>query len=72
MEGQASRTCGRWPIAAQRLAPFGTVWTWVPREQNKHADRLANLAMDAAARGEIYTPDGSYAESRDGSGVPRR
>ena len=46
-------------IEAQRLAPFGTVWTWMPREQNKHADRLANLAMDAAARGEVYTPDGS-------------
>ena len=41
-------------ITAQSLAPFGTVWTWVPREQNKHADRLANLAMDAAARGEVY------------------
>ena len=55
---------GRWKIkhpdmrplamTAQRLAPFGTVWTWVPREQNKHADRLANLAMDAAERGEVY------------------
>jgi ribonuclease H / adenosylcobalamin/alpha-ribazole phosphatase len=55
---------GRWkvkhpdmrPLAvqAQRLAPFGTQWTWVPRERNKHADRLANLAMDAAARGEVY------------------
>src|SRR4051794_5523298 len=52
-------------IAAQRLAPFGTVWTWVPRELNKHADRLANLAMDAAARGEIYHPDGSVAPSDD-------
>ncbi|MBA3309436.1 MAG: bifunctional RNase H/acid phosphatase [Nocardioidaceae bacterium] len=41
-------------ISAQRLAPFGTVWTWVPREQNAHADRLANAAMDAAARGEVY------------------
>ena len=41
-------------IQAQRLAPFGTQWTWVPREQNTHADRLANLAMDAAARGEVY------------------
>ncbi|MGI8993823.1 MAG: bifunctional RNase H/acid phosphatase [Nocardioidaceae bacterium] len=41
-------------IAAQQLAPFGTLWTWVPREQNKAADRLANLAMDAAARGEVY------------------
>ncbi len=41
-------------IQAQRLAPFGTQWTWVPRERNKDADRLANLAMDAAARGEVY------------------
>jgi len=49
-------------IAAQRLAPFGTVWTWVPREQNKHADWLANLAMDAAGRGEIYTPDGDITD----------
>lgn len=43
-------------IAAQRLAPFETTWTWVPRAQNGHADRLANLAMDAAAKGEVYTP----------------
>ncbi|MDQ3664687.1 MAG: reverse transcriptase-like protein, partial [Actinomycetota bacterium] len=41
-------------IQAQRLAPFGTVWTWVPRERNKATDRLANLAMDASARGEVY------------------
>ncbi|MEJ7707610.1 MAG: reverse transcriptase-like protein [Nocardioidaceae bacterium] len=41
-------------IAAQRLAPLGTLWTWVPRERNSAADRLANLAMDAAARGEVY------------------
>ena len=41
-------------VAAQRLAPFGTVWTWVPRELNSAADRLANLAMDAAKRGEVF------------------
>jgi broad specificity phosphatase PhoE/ribonuclease HI len=29
-------------------------FTWIPREQNKHADRLANEAMDAAARGEVW------------------
>jgi len=23
-------------------------YTWIPRERNKHADRLANEAMDAA------------------------
>ncbi len=36
------------PLAAQAsaLAPAGTVFTWVPREQNAHADRLANEALD--------------------------
>lgn len=62
---------GRWKIkhrdlrplavAAQQMAPIGTEWTWVPRERNVHADRLANLAMDAAARGEVFTP-GDVAE----------
>jgi probable phosphoglycerate mutase len=33
-------------IQAQRLAPFGTRFTWIPRERNQHADRLANLALD--------------------------
>ncbi len=47
---------GRWkikhpamrPLAleANRLAPAGTAYTWVPREQNTHADRLANEALD--------------------------
>ena len=49
---------GRWKIkhpdmrplamAANRLAPFGTVYTWIPRERNKHADRLLNQALDTA------------------------
>ncbi len=52
---------GRWkikhpdmrPLAteANRLAPFGTTYTWVPREQNKHADRLANEALDGRRDG---------------------
>ena len=52
---------GRWkvkhpsmrPLAveANGLAPFGTVYTWVPREQNKHADRLANEALDGKRHG---------------------
>jgi probable phosphoglycerate mutase len=33
-------------LQANRLAPFGTTFTWVPREQNKHADRLVNDALD--------------------------
>jgi probable phosphoglycerate mutase len=51
---------GRWRIkhpdmkplalAANRLAPAGTTYTWIPREQNKHADRLVNEALDRAAR----------------------
>ena len=52
---------GRWkikhpamvPLAveATRLAPFGTTYTWVPRERNKHADRLANEALDGVRSG---------------------
>ena len=33
-------------IEANRLAPFGTVFTWVPREENKAADLLVNEALD--------------------------
>ncbi|MGN6129953.1 MAG: bifunctional RNase H/acid phosphatase [Nocardioidaceae bacterium] len=51
---------GRWRIkhpdmkplalAANRLAPAGTTYTWIPREKNKHADRILNEALDRAAR----------------------
>ena len=47
---------GRWkikhpdmrPLAsrARDLAPAGTTYTWIPRERNQHADRLANEALD--------------------------
>ncbi|MFC6344505.1 histidine phosphatase family protein, partial [Nocardioides hankookensis] len=47
---------GRWKIKhpdmqalaeeARELAPAGTTYTWIPREQNKHADRLVNEALD--------------------------
>jgi broad specificity phosphatase PhoE/ribonuclease HI len=33
-------------IEAHALAPPSTRWTWVPRDQNKHADRLVNEALD--------------------------
>ncbi|MER5377869.1 bifunctional RNase H/acid phosphatase [Streptomyces sp. NPDC002553] len=56
---------GRWkikhpdmkPLAAEaaRVFPPGQVtYEWIPREQNKHADRLANEAMDAGKRGERW------------------
>jgi probable phosphoglycerate mutase len=59
---------GRWkikhpdmrPLAmeANRLAPFGTTYTWVPREQNKHADRLANEALDGKRSGVTIVGEG--------------
>jgi probable phosphoglycerate mutase len=34
--------------AANRLAPVGTTWRWIPRERNKDADALLNRALDEA------------------------
>lgn len=52
---------GRWKVKhpdmkplwaeATGLAPFGTTYTWVPRLQNAHADRLANEALDGKRNG---------------------
>jgi probable phosphoglycerate mutase len=64
---------GRWkikhpdmkPLATQasRVFPPGQVtYEWMPRAQNKHADRLANEAMDAGARGEQWSEAASTAE----------
>jgi probable phosphoglycerate mutase len=44
-------------LEANRLAPFGTTYTWVPREQNKHADRLANEALDGKRSGVTVAAD---------------
>ncbi len=64
---------GRWkikhpdmrPLAmeAGRLAPTGTTYTWVPREQNAHADRLANEALDGKRHG--VTVAGAAGEQSD-------
>ena len=53
---------GRWAIrnaalrelalAARRMAPEAA-YTWVPRDQNRAADRLVNDALDAEMRGEL-------------------
>ena len=60
---------GRWKIkhaglqpladqASQAARALGRVrYTWVPRERNMHADRLANQAMDAMARRRIGNGD---------------
>ncbi|WP_395726885.1 bifunctional RNase H/acid phosphatase [Nakamurella sp.] len=57
---------GRWkvkhpdmkPLAARAAALVGRFaevgFSWIPRERNAHADRLANEAMDAAAAGREW------------------
>lgn len=64
---------GRWkikhpdmkPLAAQaaKVYPAAQVtYEWIPREKNKHADRLANEAMDAGKQGRQWEPSRSTAE----------
>ncbi|MET9855080.1 bifunctional RNase H/acid phosphatase [Streptomyces sp. NPDC006450] len=63
---------GRWkikhpdmkPLAAEaaKVMPRAQVtYEWIPRERNKHADRLANEAMDAGKRGKQWEPSNSSA-----------
>ncbi|MEV5598322.1 bifunctional RNase H/acid phosphatase [Streptomyces sp. NPDC052496] len=64
---------GRWkikhpdmrPLAAEARSVFppGRVtYEWIPRERNKHADRLANEAMDAGRAGRQWEARDSRAE----------
>lgn len=64
---------GRWKIkhpdmkplaaeAARVFPPAQVTYEWIPREKNKHADRLANEAMDAGKRGGQWSPSDSTAE----------
>ncbi|MFF7853934.1 bifunctional RNase H/acid phosphatase [Streptomyces sp. NPDC007904] len=64
---------GRWRIkhpgmkplaaeAARIFPPERVTYEWIPRERNKHADRLANEAMDAGKRGERWTAEASTAD----------
>ncbi|MEU6170479.1 bifunctional RNase H/acid phosphatase [Streptantibioticus parmotrematis] len=63
---------GRWkikhpgmqPLAAEArgiFPPDRVSYEWIPRSRNKHADRLANEAMDAGKRGEQWDPASSTA-----------
>ncbi|MFF4208108.1 bifunctional RNase H/acid phosphatase [Streptomyces sp. NPDC001796] len=72
---------GRWKIKHPAMRPLATeaaavfppgqvTYEWIPREQNKHADRLANEAMDAGARGERWEPARSTAQSAAGTTGP--
>ncbi|MCQ6553577.1 bifunctional RNase H/acid phosphatase [Streptomyces sp. C10-9-1] len=64
---------GRWKIkhpgmrplaaeAASVLPASRVTYEWIPRERNKHADRLANEAMDAGRRGGQWEPSRSTAD----------
>ncbi|MGW0902158.1 bifunctional RNase H/acid phosphatase [Streptomyces sp. NPDC002853] len=64
---------GRWKIkhpdmkplaaeAARVFPPDRVTYEWIPRAQNKHADRLANEAMDAGKRGEQWSASDSTAD----------
>ncbi|MEU4730596.1 bifunctional RNase H/acid phosphatase [Streptomyces sp. NPDC023588] len=63
---------GRWKIkhpamkplaaqAAQILPASQVTYEWIPRDRNKHADRLANEAMDAGRLGRQWEPSASTA-----------
>ncbi|MEU9780489.1 bifunctional RNase H/acid phosphatase [Streptomyces phaeochromogenes] len=73
---------GRWqikhpamrPLAAEArsiLPPDRVTYEWIPRAENKHADRLANEAMDAGKRGEQWSPSQSTADL-DAGGTARQ
>jgi len=62
---------GRWQVKHPAMKPLAREaadlvarlprvrFTWIPRERNTHADRLANEAMDAAARGDVWRAGGN-------------
>lgn len=49
IKNESMRTLAR---RAREVLPEQVSWTWIPRAQNGHADRLANMAMDAAEKGK--------------------
>lgn len=73
---------GRWKIKNEGLRPLAfeaaalarrlrVTWRWIPREKNKAADRLANEAMDAAAKGRPWRLGGSTGTGSTGAGSSR-
>ncbi|MFF9766296.1 bifunctional RNase H/acid phosphatase [Streptomyces sp. NPDC014636] len=72
---------GRWKIKHPGMKPLATqarsvfppdrvTYEWIPRDRNKHADRLANEAMDAGAKGRQWSPSSSRADLDTPSAVP--
>jgi probable phosphoglycerate mutase len=74
---------GRWKIKHPDLQPLAAqarqaaralgrvTYTWVPRERNTHADRLANQAMDTVS-GRAKAPGGNGAARGSGGGSGAR
>lgn len=70
---------GRWRVRQPHLQPLASEaaalarqlgrvrFQWVPRERNRHADRLANEAMDAAAKGKEAPHPSPAAETAERS-----
>jgi ribonuclease HI len=70
---------GRWKIKHPDLQPLAAearqaaralgrvTYTWVPRERNTHADRLANQAMDSVS-GRAKAPGGNGTVRGSGAG----
>ncbi|MEU5885376.1 bifunctional RNase H/acid phosphatase [Streptomyces sp. NPDC047461] len=74
---------GRWKIKHPDMKPLAmeagrvypadqVTYEWIPRESNKHADRLANEAMDAGKRGEQWSAADSTAELDAAASASRR
>jgi probable phosphoglycerate mutase len=74
---------GRWKIKHPDMKPLAmeagrvypadqVTYEWIPRESNKHADRLANEAMDAGKRGEQWSASDSTAELDAAASASRR
>ncbi|MET0840306.1 MAG: bifunctional RNase H/acid phosphatase [Marmoricola sp.] len=58
-------------IEANRLAPIGTTFTWVPRAENAHADRLANEALDGLRDAAGPVSASAEEEPKRGWGPPQ-
>jgi broad specificity phosphatase PhoE/ribonuclease HI len=73
---------GRWKVKHPDLAELNASaravasrfervsYTWIPRAQNSHADRLANEAMDAAAEAEDAAQSGNVAKTAKTTEIP--
>lgn len=72
---------GRWKIKHPDMQPLAAeartvlprsqvTYTWIPRERNKDADRLANEAMDAGKAGRQWEPKQRRSAAPAASAVP--